>query len=68
MKSYDKNEAVQTLEAILVSYDKVSLAKELAILSVAYSEKNNGWKFKKIEELLITKDNNNKFIVKIGNE
>ena len=68
MKLYEKSEAVETLEALLINYDKHSLARELATLSVNYADKNNnGWKFKHIEDLLVAKDNN-KFIVKVGNE
>ena len=68
MKLYDKTEAIETLEAILINYDKHSLARELAALSIVYCDKtSNGWKFKHIEDIVVAKDNN-KFIVKIGSE
>ena len=67
MKSYEKNEAIETLEALLVNYDKRSLVKDLATLAVVYADKNNhGWKFK-LDDMVVAKDNN-KFIIKIGNE
>jgi len=67
VKTYEYQDAVETLFGILSIQDKNLLAKELAKVLVKYSDgMNRGWTIKDID-LTLSKENN-KFLIKVGNE
>jgi len=67
LKNYSYQEAVETLRGILASQDKQLLARELAQLMVKYSDNlKKSYKINDLELQLI--NDNNQFIIKIGNE
>ena len=67
MKTYEYQDAVETLFGLLSVQDKQLLAKELAKLIVKYSDSlDRGWTIKDID-LSLTKEGT-KFRIKVGNE
>jgi hypothetical protein len=67
MKFYDKQEAIETLEAILLPYDKKTLSEALSSLAVSSLKSDGAISFKNIDEITLIKQNG-KYAVKIGNE
>jgi hypothetical protein len=66
MKLYNQKEATETLAGILSVCSQRTLAENFAVLITKYVEKNNGWRIADFD-LSIQKEND-KFMIKIGNE
>jgi hypothetical protein len=64
MKTYDYNDAMETLQGLLCAQDKTSLAKELAKIVIKESDKSGGYSLKSLE-MSVYKEGN-KFNIKIG--
>jgi hypothetical protein len=67
MKLYNATEAKETLSGIFGVLPSRTLGEILASLMVKYAEKNNGWTVSDYN-LTITKQENGKFSIKIGDE
>jgi len=66
MKFYDKNEASDTLSAILSAYDKRTISDVFSTLAIQSLKNDGAISFPEFNMTLIKQ--NGKFAIKIGNE